>query len=148
MKKKNYGKHKQFLHVIMIQSYFEYLFANSDQYSDYKISPYVHEMAKIYILRGRGFHTPVEWKIGYYVINKQVIIQILIVNTAFYIYDNMKLKEISILNLFEQIKENTISGPAFSARLGSSAVAFIPDPHEALIQPFAFYYEPGVTGKK
>ena len=128
MKKKNYGKHKQFLHVIMIQSYFEYLFANSDQYSDYKISPFVHEMAKIYIFRGRGFHTPVGWKIGYYVINKQVIVQILIVNTAFYIYDNMKLKEISILNLFEQIKENTISGSAFSARLGSSAVAFIPDP--------------------
>ena len=97
----------------MIQSYFEYLFANSDQYSDYKISPFVHEMAKIYILCGRGFHTPVEWKIGYYVIYKQVIIQILIVNTAFYIYDNMKLKEISILNLFEQIKENTISGSAF-----------------------------------
>ena len=102
----------------MIQNYFEYLFANSDQYSDYKISPFVHKMAKIYILRGRGFHTPVEWKIGYYVINKQVIIHILIVNIAFYIYDNMKLKEISILNLFEQIKENTISGSAFSARLG------------------------------
>ena len=67
----------------MIQSYFEYLFANSDQYSDYKISPFVHKMSKIsewlYILRGRGFYTPVEWKIGYYVINKQVIIQILIV---------------------------------------------------------------------
>ena len=103
----------------MIQSYFEYLFANSDQYSDYKISPFVHKMAKIYILRGRGFHTPVEWKIGYYVINKQVIIQILIVNTTFCVYDNMKLKEISILNLFEQIQENTISGSAFSARLGS-----------------------------
>ena len=128
MKKKNYGKHKQFLHVIMIQSYFEYLFANSDQYSDYKISPFVHKMAKIYILRGRGFHTPVVWKIGYYVIKRQVIIQILIVNTTFYVYDKMKLKEISILNLFVQIKENTISGSAFSARLGSSAVAFIPDP--------------------
>ena len=111
----------------MIQCYFEYLFADSDQYSDYKISPFVHKMAKIYILRGRGFHTPVEWKIGYYVINKQVIIQILIVNTTFCVFDNMKLKEISILNLFEQIKENTISGSAFSARLGSSAVAFIPD---------------------
>ena len=111
----------------MIQSYFEYLFANSDQYSDYKISPFVHKMAKIYILRGRGFHTPVEWKIWYYVIKRQVIIQILIVNTTFYVYDNMKLKEISILNLFEQIKENTISGSAFSARLGSSTVAFIPD---------------------
>ena len=59
--------------------------------------------------------------------NKQVIIQNLIVNTAFYIYDNLRLKEISILNLFEQIKENAISGSAFSARLGSSAVAFIPD---------------------
>ena len=119
MKKKNYGKHKQFLYVIMIQSYFEYLFANSDQYSDYKISPFVHEMAKIYILRGRGFHTPVEWKIGYYVINKQVIIQILIVKTAFYIYDNMKLKEISILNLFEQIKEKLYQARLF--RLGSAA---------------------------
>ena len=40
-------------------------------------------------------------------------------NTAFYIYGNMRLKEISILNLFEQIQENTISGLAFSARLGS-----------------------------
>ena len=29
-------------------------------------------------------------------------------NTTFYVYDNMNLKEISILNLFEQIKENTI----------------------------------------
>ena len=125
--KEELWENKQFLHVIMIQSYFEYLFANSDQYSDYKISPFFHKMSKIYIFRGCGFHTPVEWKIGYYVINKQVIIQILIVKTAFYIYDNMRLKEISILNVFEQIKENTISGSAFSARLGSSAVAFIPD---------------------
>ena len=39
----------------------------------------------------------------------------------------MRLKDISILNLFEQIQENTIAGSAFSARLGSSAVAFIPD---------------------
>ena len=39
----------------------------------------------------------------------------------------MRLKGISILNLFEQIQENTISGSAFSARLGSSAVAFITD---------------------
>ena len=51
----------------------------------------------------------------------------LIVNTAFYIYGNIILKEINIMNLFEQIQENTISGSAFSARLGSSAVAFIPD---------------------
>ena len=60
-------------------------------------------------------------------IHKQVIIQILIVNTAFYIYGNVILKEISILNSFEQIQENIISGSAFYARLGSSAVAFIPD---------------------
>ena len=57
-----------------------------------------------------------------------MIVQILIVNTAFYIYGNIRLKEICILNSFEQIKENIIAGSAFSARLGSSAVAFIPDP--------------------
>ena len=85
-------------------------------------------MDKIYPFRGRGFHTPVEWKIGYKVINKQTSIQILIMNTAFYIYGNIRVKEISILNSFEQIQENTITGSAFSARLGSSAVAFIPDP--------------------
>ena len=84
-------------------------------------------MAKIYPFRGRGFHTPVEWKIGLKIINKQTIVQILIVNTAFYMYSNIRLKEISILNSFEQIQENTIAGSAFSARLGSSAVAFIPD---------------------
>ena len=120
-------KHKQFLHVMMIQSYFKHLFATSLKYSDFKILPFVHKMAKIYLIHGRGFHTHVEWKIGYKVINKQIIIQILIVNTAFYIYSNMRLKEISILTLFEQIQENTISGSAFSARLGSLAVAFIPD---------------------
>ena len=54
-----------------------------------------------------------------------MIVQILI--TAFYIYGNIRLKEICILNWFEQIKENSIAGSAFSARLGSSAVAFIPD---------------------
>ena len=75
-------------------------------------------MVKIYPVRGRGFHTPVEWKIGYKVINKQVIIQILIVNTAFYIYGNIRLIEISTLNSFEQIQENIISSLAFSARLG------------------------------
>ena len=69
-------------------------------------------MAKIYTIRGRGFHTPVEWTIGYKVIKMQVIIQILIANTAFYIYDNMRLKEISIMNLFEQIRENTMPGSA------------------------------------
>ena len=56
-----------------------------------------------------------------------MIVQIFIVNTAFYIYGNIRLKEICILNWFEQIKENIIAGSAFSARLGSSAVAFIPD---------------------
>ena len=85
------------------------------------------KMAKIYPFRGRGFHTAVELKIGYKVINKQLIIQILIVNTAFNIYGNIRLKEVSILNSFEQIQENIISGSPFSARLGSSAVAFIPD---------------------
>ena len=74
-----------------------------------------------------GFHTPVEWKIGYKVINKHVIIQILIVNTAFYIYGNIRLNELSIMDAFEQIQENTIAGSAFSAWLGSLAVAFIPD---------------------
>ena len=64
-------------------------------------------MAKIYPFRSSGFHTPVERKIGYYIINKQIIIQILILNTAFHIYGNMRLKEIRILNLFEQIQENT-----------------------------------------
>ena len=56
-----------------------------------------------------------------------MIVQILIVNTAFYIYGNIRLKEISILNSFEKIQENILAGSAFSARLGSSAVAFIPD---------------------
>ena len=47
--------------------------------------------------------------------------------TAFYIYGNIRLKEISILNSFEQIQENTIAGSAFLAPLSISAVAFIPD---------------------
>ena len=116
MKKKNNGKCKQFLHVEMIQINFKYLFAASIKCSDYKISPLVHKLAKIYSFRGRGFHTPVEWKTGYKFINKQVIIQILIVNTAFYIYGNIRFKEVSIVNSFEQ--ENTISDLAFSAWLG------------------------------
>ena len=71
-----------------------------------------------------GFHTPVEWKIIYKVMNKRVIIQIIIVNTVVYIYGNIRLKEIStlnsfeqisILNSFEQIQENTLLGSAFSA---------------------------------
>ena len=52
---------------------------------------------------GHGFHTPVEWKIIYKVMNKRVIIQIIIVNTVVYIYGNIRLKEISTLNSFEQI---------------------------------------------
>ena len=47
---------------------------------------------------------------------KQMIVQILNVTTAFYIYGNIRLKEISILNSFEQIQENIIAGSAFSAR--------------------------------
>ena len=112
---------------MMIQSYFKHLFATSVKYSDFKISPFVHKMAKIYLFRGRGFHTPVEWKIGYKVINKQTIIQILIGNTAFYIYGNMRLKEISILNSFELIQENIISDSAFF-RLGSAARSWLSYP--------------------
>ena len=37
------------------------------------------------------------------------------------------------MDAFEQIQENTIAGSAFSARLGSSAVAFIPDPDHRVI---------------
>ena len=102
----------------MIQNDFKYLFATSAKCSDHKISPFIHKVAKIYPFRGRGFHTTFEWKIGYKVINKQTIVQILIVKTAFYISDNIGVKEISILNSSEQIQENTITGSAFSARLG------------------------------
>ena len=111
----------------MIQNDFKYLFATSAKCADHKILPFIHKVAKIYPFRGRGFHTPIEWKIGYKVTNKQTIVQILIVKTAFYISGNIGVKEISILNSFEQIQENTITGSAFLARLGSSAVAFIPD---------------------
>ena len=128
MKKKNNGKYKQFLHIIMIQNNFKYLFATSVKCFDHKISLFIHKMAKIYPFHSRGFHTPVEWKIGYKVINKKTIKQILILNLAFYIYGNIIVKEISFLNSFEQIQENTITSSAFSARLGSSAMAFIPDP--------------------
>ena len=73
-----------------------------------------HKLAITYPFHGRGFHTSVVWKIGCKVINKQVIIQILMVNTAFYIYGNIRL---SILNSFEQIQENTFSGSAARPRL-------------------------------
>ena len=52
-KKKTNGKYKQFLHVIMIQSNFKYLFPTSVKCSDYKILPFVHKMAKIYISLSR-----------------------------------------------------------------------------------------------
>ena len=48
-------------------------------------------------------------------------------NTALYIHGNLRLREISITNVFAQIQENTTPGSAFLAWLGSSAVAFIPD---------------------
>ena len=89
-KKKKSGIYKQFLHVIITHSNFKYLFATSVKCSDYKLSPFVYKLAKTYPFRDRGFHTPVEWKIEYKVINKQVIVQILIVNTAFYIYGNIR----------------------------------------------------------
>ena len=69
-----------------------------------------------YIPFGAVAFIPAEWKIGHKVINKWTIVQILIVNTAFCIYDDLKVKEISILNSFEQIQENTRTGSAFSAR--------------------------------
>ena len=62
----------------------KYLSAISVKCSDYKTSQFVHKLGKSYPFLGRGFHTLVEWKIGYKVINKQMIAQILIVNTAFY----------------------------------------------------------------
>ena len=65
-------------------------------------------MAKTYSFRGRGFDTLVEWNIVYTIINKLVNIQILMVNAAFYMYDNIRLKEISIFNSFVQIPENTM----------------------------------------
>ena len=46
MEKKNNGKYKQFLRVIMIQINFKYLFATSVKCSDHKISPFVHKLAK------------------------------------------------------------------------------------------------------
>ena len=97
----------------MIQSYFKYLFTTSVKCSDYKTSPFVHKLAKTYPFHGHGFHTPVEWKIGYKIINKQAIIQFLFVNIAFYIYGNIRLKEINIMDAFEQIHENTIAGSYF-----------------------------------
>ena len=99
----------------MIKCNFKYRLAASVKCFDHKISPFIHKMAKIYPFCGHGFHTPVEWKIGYKGINEQNIIQILIVNTAFYIYGNIRLKEISILTSFQQI-QNTISGSALSTR--------------------------------
>ena len=78
----------------MIKCYFKYLFANYVKCSGHKILSFLSKLAKTCPFRARGFHTPVEWKIGYKVINMQVIIQILIVNTAFNIYGIIRLKEI------------------------------------------------------
>ena len=64
-KRRNNGKHKQFLHVIMNQSNFKYLFATSVKCSDYKTLPFFHKLAKTYSFCGRCFHTTVEWQIGY-----------------------------------------------------------------------------------
>ena len=69
----------------MFQSNLKISFCNLCQVHCQKISPFIHKVAKTYPFRGRGFHTPVEWKNGYKVINKQMIVQIIIVNTAFYI---------------------------------------------------------------
>ena len=65
MEKKNNAEFKQFLHVIMIQSNFRYHFATAVKCSDYKIPPFFHKPAKTYHFHGHGFHTPVDWKIGY-----------------------------------------------------------------------------------
>ena len=58
---------------MIIQSNFKYIFATSVKRSDYTRSPFVHKLAKTYPFRRRGFHTPVEWKIVYKGLNKQVI---------------------------------------------------------------------------
>ena len=116
MKKKNYGTYKQFLHVIMIQSCFKYLFATSVKYSDFKISPLAHNWPKYIPFVAVAFIPLLNGKLDIKSQKKQIIIPILILNSAFYIYDNMRLKDIGILKLFEQIQENTILGSAFSAR--------------------------------
>ena len=41
-------KHKQFLHVIVIQSNFKYLFPTSVKCSDYAISPFDHKLVKTF----------------------------------------------------------------------------------------------------
>ena len=87
MKKKNNGKHKQFLHVIMIKSIFFFLNIFFQPLSNVQIITYrlFHKLANTFPL-----HTPFEWKIGY-----KVIIDILNVNTAFYIYGNIRFKLLS-----------------------------------------------------
>ena len=114
----------------MTQSNFKYPFATSVKCSDDKISPFVYKLAKTYPFRDHGFHTPVEWKIEYKVINKHVIAQILIVNTAFYIYGNIRLKEISITNAVEKYKKTLYQARLFW--LGSAARPWLsyPTPYE------------------
>ena len=90
-KRRKNGIHKQILHVtcIMIQSNWKYLFTTVVKCSDYTNSLLSHKMAKTYPFCGCCFHTLVEWKIRCKVINKQLIIQILMVNIAFYMHDNI-----------------------------------------------------------
>ena len=62
---------------------------------------------------------------GYKVKNKQAIIKFLILNTAFYIYGNIRLKEISIMNSFEQRHQARLF------RLGSAARPWLSYPTRA-----------------
>ena len=92
MKKKNNGKHKPFLHVIVIQSTFNIflqplsnaqIIKHCHMFTNWQNHAPFAAVAFIPLLNG---------KIGYKVINKQVFIQILIVNTVFYLHDNIRLK--------------------------------------------------------
>ena len=58
----------------------------------YKIRCYLQNGQNIF--PGHGFHTLVEWKIGYWVISQQIIIGILMMNTAIHMYDNIRWKNI------------------------------------------------------
>ena len=86
-----------------------------------KFRHFFHKLAKTYPFRGRGFYTPVDCKTGYKVKDKQVVIRIVFVNTVINIYGNLRLKEISSWNSFEQIQENTLRDSAFPAQIGSAA---------------------------
>ena len=71
------------------------------------------------------------------------MIKILILNAAFYVYGNIRLKEISIFNSFEQIQVNTISGLAF---FGWAARPFSTNKYSQLAissngRPFLFFLD-------